>query len=232
MKALSIQQPWAWLIANGHKEIKNRDWKFMPTFRGRFLIHTGMLPDKEALDDMELIQEQTGFLPPSNVFEFGGIIGVAEIVDCVREHPSSWFFGPIGFVLRNATPLPFIPYRGQLGFFEVPDSYGRAAWCTDHCSVLAHLTSTAAYQKADAACAPTGLCGLDRTADDYRPAERAAISRRPSDCLSAANCPDIERSHRMTDKPQYAATLLPGNEVRFLSLSRTAKVKPEYRPMG
>jgi len=26
------------------------------------------------------------------------------------------------------------------------------------------------------------------------------------------------------DKPQYSVTLLPGNEVRFLSLSRTAKV--------
>jgi len=36
----------------------------------------------------------------------------------------------------------------------------------------------------------------------------------------------------MTEKPQYSVTLLPGNEVRFLSLSRTAKVKPEYRPMG
>lgn len=34
------------------------------------------------------------------------------------------------------------------------------------------------------------------------------------------------------DKPQYSVTLLPGNEVRFLSLSRTAKVKPEYRPVG
>ena len=34
------------------------------------------------------------------------------------------------------------------------------------------------------------------------------------------------------DKPQYSVTLLPGNEVRFLSLSRTAKVKPDYRPMG
>jgi hypothetical protein len=36
----------------------------------------------------------------------------------------------------------------------------------------------------------------------------------------------------MTDKPQYAVTLIPGNEVRFLSLSRKAKLKPEYRPMG
>ena len=36
----------------------------------------------------------------------------------------------------------------------------------------------------------------------------------------------------MHDKPQYSVTLLPGNEVRFLSLSRKAKVKPEYRHMG
>lgn len=30
----------------------------------------------------------------------------------------------------------------------------------------------------------------------------------------------------MHDKPQYSVTLLPGNEVRLLSLSRTAKVNP------
>ena len=36
----------------------------------------------------------------------------------------------------------------------------------------------------------------------------------------------------MTDKPQYSVTFLPCNEVRFWSLSRKAKVKPEYRPMG
>ena len=36
----------------------------------------------------------------------------------------------------------------------------------------------------------------------------------------------------MSDRPQYSVTLLPGNEVRFLSLSRKAKLKPEYRPMG
>jgi hypothetical protein len=40
------------------------------------------------------------------------------------------------------------------------------------------------------------------------------------------------QEHVMTEKPQYSVTLLPGNEVRFLSLSRTANVKPEYRPMG
>ena len=35
--ALSIRQPWAWLIVNGYKDIENRDW---PTkFRGRMLVH-------------------------------------------------------------------------------------------------------------------------------------------------------------------------------------------------
>lgn len=36
--ALSIRQPGAWLIVNGHKDIENRDW---PTtnFRGRLLVH-------------------------------------------------------------------------------------------------------------------------------------------------------------------------------------------------
>ena len=29
---------------------------------------------------------------------------------------------PVGFVLANARPLPFTPYKGALGFFEVPDS--------------------------------------------------------------------------------------------------------------
>jgi len=45
--------------------------------------------------------------------------GEAEIVDVVRQSGSPWFFGPLGFVLKNARPLPFMPCRGQLGFFDV-----------------------------------------------------------------------------------------------------------------
>lgn len=37
MKALSIQQPWAWLIVNGYKDVENRDWN--TKFRGRFYVH-------------------------------------------------------------------------------------------------------------------------------------------------------------------------------------------------
>jgi hypothetical protein len=46
-------------------------------------------------------------------------VGQAEIVDVVTASRSPWFFGPLGFVLRKARPLSFMPYKGQLGFFEV-----------------------------------------------------------------------------------------------------------------
>lgn len=32
------------------------------------------------------------------------------------------FFGIYGFELRDVMPLPFRPYRGALGFFEVSDA--------------------------------------------------------------------------------------------------------------
>jgi len=115
MKALSIQQPWAWLIVNGHKDIENRSWG--TNFRGPVLIHAGkkMDPDYEDAQDWNWTR-----IERPDDFEFGGIVGEAEIVDCVTRSASPWFFGPYGFVIRNARPLPFRPCRGQLGFFA-PD---------------------------------------------------------------------------------------------------------------
>src|SRR5436189_5084024 len=40
MKALSVRQPWAWLIVNGYKDIENRDWATKR--RGRIWIHAGL----------------------------------------------------------------------------------------------------------------------------------------------------------------------------------------------
>ncbi|HDU8694716.1 TPA: ASCH domain-containing protein, partial [Morganella morganii subsp. morganii] len=37
MKAISIRQPWAWLIVNGHKDIENRSWR--TKYRGQVLVH-------------------------------------------------------------------------------------------------------------------------------------------------------------------------------------------------
>lgn len=118
MKALSIQQPWAWLIVNGLKDIENRTWR--STFRGRVLVHAGKQIDAEA---WEYFQHSWRFadilLPQLDLIERGGIVGWVDIVDCVDESASRWFGGPHGFVLANAKPLPFHPLSGKLGFFEV-----------------------------------------------------------------------------------------------------------------
>ena len=51
MKALSIRQPWAWLIVNGYKDIENRNWR--TNFRGRVYVHAGKRPDWESLEYIE-----------------------------------------------------------------------------------------------------------------------------------------------------------------------------------
>lgn len=123
MMALSIRQPWAWLILNAGKDIENRDW---PTrFRGRFLIHAskGMTRDEyeNATDPLWHKGGPTIDIPSFEDLQRGGIIGSVELIDCVTHSDSPWFNGLHGFVLRDPKPMPFIPYRGQLGFFAVPD---------------------------------------------------------------------------------------------------------------
>jgi hypothetical protein len=120
MKALSIRQPYAWLIARGIKDIENRDWP--TTFRGRVLIHAGLTyPKRDYRDDAESFGQQYGAYPAHDQM-VGGIVGVATIVDCVQQSESKWFNGPFGFVMANAREIPFVPCKGALGFFDVhPD---------------------------------------------------------------------------------------------------------------
>lgn len=118
MKALSIMQPWAWLIAAGHKDIENRSW---PTrFRGPVLLHAGKRFDPNYLDEGPAVLWEWPDIEQPDDFHTGGIIGEAEIVDCVTDSLSPWFHGPYGFVIRNARLLPFQACRGALGFFT-PD---------------------------------------------------------------------------------------------------------------
>ena len=113
MKAISIQEPWPWAIFNLKKDIENRDW---PTrVRGRVLVHAGKKID---LGSFAWIENTFGVEIPMHL-PVGGIVGSVEIVDCVTQSNSQWFFGKFGFVLRNPIALPFMPCRGQLGFFDV-----------------------------------------------------------------------------------------------------------------
>ncbi|MFC4445524.1 ASCH domain-containing protein [Castellaniella denitrificans] len=117
MKVLSIRQPWAWLIVNGHKPVENRDW---PTHqRGPILIHASKGMTRDEYDGCQDLARSLGIaIPAFDALERGGIVGQAVITGCVTDHASPWFFGRYGFVLADARPLPFRPLRGRLGFFE------------------------------------------------------------------------------------------------------------------
>jgi hypothetical protein len=126
MKALSFKQPWAWLIFNG-KDIDNRNWR--TNFRGRIYVHASktwdaegfkwILGNKEKLNytkwlDMMMIENA------KDEMAFGALVGEVDIIDCVSESSSPWFFGKYGFVLAN--PISYsipIPYKGMLNLFEV-----------------------------------------------------------------------------------------------------------------
>lgn len=119
MKALSVRQPWAWLIVNGWKNIENRTWS--TTVRGRILIHAAKGMTRGDYESCLLFIAASGMSVPVPAFEDldrGGIVGETTMLDCVPQHHSEWFTGPWGFVLDESYPHLFMPCKGSLGFFE------------------------------------------------------------------------------------------------------------------
>lgn len=123
MKALTICQPYAELIARGDKLVENRTW---PTsYRGELLIHAGK-GRKFLGGDNYGIQIDS--------MDFGKVIAVASLAACVqwpnRNLPSwlNWMSehehaeGPWCWVLNNVRRLQEpISYTGAQGIFNVPN---------------------------------------------------------------------------------------------------------------
>lgn len=131
MKALSFQQPWAWALFHG-KDIDNRLRR--TAIRGEIYIHTSKTFDMKGwqwLSDNanRLVYQLPHFIdfraPDKTVdMEMGAIIGTINIDDCVENHGSRWYFGQPYIALIVSNPILFdkaIPYKGQLGFFEVSE---------------------------------------------------------------------------------------------------------------
>jgi len=117
--AISVRQPWAWLIVHGWKPVENRSRG--TSFRGETLIHASKTFDEYAFETIWRISENAYRAMPQSIdaFQTGGIVGQARVVDCVDYHASPWFFGPKGIVLTGQKPLPFTPCRGnQILFFK------------------------------------------------------------------------------------------------------------------
>lgn len=66
----------------GLKDVESRAW---PTrYRDAVIIHASQRPDDISADEFE---RRLGMCLPPNL-SLGGVVGVTEIVDCVRDYPS------------------------------------------------------------------------------------------------------------------------------------------------
>ena len=123
MKALSIRQPWASNIIYGNKDIENRSWP--SKFTGTFAVHAAKTMT-QADHDLWRVFTSDNDLPtpwwePGCELQRGGIIGLVDMTGCTVCSDSAWFMGEYGFVLENPRPVDFIPCRGKLNFFDLPD---------------------------------------------------------------------------------------------------------------
>lgn len=136
MKALSIKQPWASLIAHGIKDIENRTWA--TKYRGTIYIHASGKPSFNNLT-LNLTHDQIDQIVLNGSFPLdarnekylkSAIIGKVDIVDCVINHPSIWAEHSRGWpsdpkVIYNwvlANPVlfdePILNVKGKLSLWE------------------------------------------------------------------------------------------------------------------
>ena len=81
MKALTLTQPWASLIALGHKHVETRSWTTYQHYGGVIAIHAAKGFPRYA---REFFAEErlAGRVPP--LIPFSAIVAVARLADCCR----------------------------------------------------------------------------------------------------------------------------------------------------
>lgn len=130
MKVLTLKEPWASLIASGHKQIETRSWKV--NYRGSIFVHAG-----------------SGCAVPSRISEVGQLVAIpkpmhgniiakVEIADCIeiteeyankvkQTDPVSYICGDFtpgrfAWILRNPQIVKPIPISGKLGLWNYDPS--------------------------------------------------------------------------------------------------------------
>ena len=125
MKAITIKQPFATLIAEGLKEYEFRTWK--TKYRGDILIHAGKSVDKDAMKRFAHLKLN---------YPLGCFVAKATLTDCVEVNDelkevlrkkdfaiyegttenNSWY--GYGFKIENVEKVSHVLANGKLGLWE------------------------------------------------------------------------------------------------------------------
>jgi hypothetical protein len=73
------------------------------------------------------VRGEYGVDVPENL-EFGGIVGVVDVVDCVKKSGSRWRFRDgWGWIIANPRRLPFRKCKGAVGLIRLFPTHSPAA---------------------------------------------------------------------------------------------------------
>lgn len=114
--ALSVWQPWAYLLVTGTKDVENRRWR--TAYRGWLWIHASQSLDEQAY--AALVGEGVD-LPPAAQLPRGALLGAVELLGCVRDSSSRWAEpGMWHWQIEGSWALPEpISMRGRQRLFRV-----------------------------------------------------------------------------------------------------------------
>jgi len=85
----------------------------------RSVAHSRELTKTTLQADVHRVKDQYGVDVPAKL-EFGGVVGVLDVVDCVKKLGSRWHFrGNWSWVIAKPRRLPFRKCKGAVGFFNL-----------------------------------------------------------------------------------------------------------------
>jgi hypothetical protein len=128
VKAISVRQPWAWLLIHGPKDVENRTWAPWGGYRGPLVIVASKGLTRAEYEDVSWMVDKLAELPPFGKLERGGVIGAVDLYDVSppsKKPVSPWHFEEqFAWRVRRPVPLPFRPFKGALGLrpFELSEA--------------------------------------------------------------------------------------------------------------
>jgi len=125
MKAITLWEPWASLIALGAKKIETRSW---PTsYRGPLAIHSGL--KKLSYYPIELVRAVPAVVTLK--YHYGCVIAIANLVACIEMTPANialvdepersfgdYAAGRWMWLLANVRRIDPVPAKGRLRLWE------------------------------------------------------------------------------------------------------------------
>jgi hypothetical protein len=131
VKAISLWQPWATLIALGEKEFETRSWG--THYRGPLAIHASkkVVSDVLGTKYFQMVLGRAGYhgknLPTGTIVAIANLVAVLEMTpDLIRQQSDQelafgdWRPGRMAWKLENVRPLDaYLPATGRQGLFTV-----------------------------------------------------------------------------------------------------------------